>query len=37
MARRYLYMEVDLGPLAVQAGPCPGSDIIGDSIHTWRQ
>ncbi len=32
MTRRYLYVEVDLGPLKVQAGPHPGSDIIGETF-----
>ncbi len=33
--QRYLYVAVDLGslgPLAVQAGPRPGGDIIGESF-----
>ncbi len=29
---RYLYVAVDLGPLAVPAGPRTGSDIIGESL-----
>jgi len=29
---RYLYVAVDLGLLAVQAGPRPGGDIIGESF-----
>jgi hypothetical protein len=44
---RYLYVAVDFGPLAVQAGPCPDGDIVreplpdipGDEVagssHTW--
>ncbi len=27
---RYLDMVVDLGPLAVQAFPVPGSDVLGE-------
>ncbi len=27
-----LYVAVELGPLAVQAGPRPGSDIIGETF-----
>jgi hypothetical protein len=29
---QYLYVAVDLGPLAVYAGPRPRSDIIGESL-----
>jgi hypothetical protein len=30
--RAYLYVAVDLGPLAAQAGLCPGSDICGEAF-----
>ncbi len=30
--RGYLYMAVDLGPLATQAGLCPGGDICGETF-----
>jgi hypothetical protein len=30
--RRYLYVVVDLGPLAAQAGLCPGGDICGETF-----
>jgi hypothetical protein len=30
--RRYLYMAVDLSPLAAQAGLRPGSDICGEAL-----
>jgi|688.fasta_scaffold1291924_2 hypothetical protein len=30
--RRYLDAAVYLGPLAVQARPCPGGDIIGEAF-----
>jgi hypothetical protein len=30
--QRYLDMAVDLGPLAVQAGLCPGCDIYGETF-----
>jgi hypothetical protein len=40
--QRYLYVAVDLGPLAVQTGSLQGGDIFGDwgdeaagSPHTW--
>jgi hypothetical protein len=34
----YLYMAVDLGPLAVQAGSHPHGDIIGESLpYAMRQ
>jgi hypothetical protein len=34
----YLYMAVDLGPLAVQAGSHPGGDIIRESLsYAMRQ
>jgi hypothetical protein len=32
-----LYVAVELGPLAVQAGPRPGSDIIGDTFYTYLE
>ncbi len=30
--RRYLYVAVDLGLLAAQAGLCPGGDICGETL-----
>ncbi len=30
--RGYLNMAVDLGPLAAQAGLCPGGDICGETF-----
>jgi hypothetical protein len=30
--QRYLYVAVDLGQLAVEAGPRPGGEIIGESF-----
>ncbi len=30
--RRYLYMTVDLCPLAAHAGLCPGGDICGETF-----
>ncbi len=32
MLQQYLYLAVDLGPLAVHAGPHPGSDVIRVSL-----
>jgi hypothetical protein len=29
---RYLYIAIDLGPLAVQEGPCPGSNLVRESL-----
>jgi hypothetical protein len=32
LLQRYLYVAVDLGPLAVQAGLCPGGDVCGETF-----
>ena len=27
-----MYVAVNIGPLAVQAGPCPGGDVVRESL-----